>query len=183
MSPKSLTSLKSLLSPAKDVLLFLALLFGFHFIYLGWSKGLEFWPLEPQVLWLFEWVAGGLLKQSVWIMQALGMEIVLVDQTIYANHYEAFVSVVPECTTLKQWLHWLVIMAFFPGPWKHKIWYIPLGIVAIHLTNLFRVLGLTLIQFPFPGKFHFFHDYIFKTLFYAVIFGMWLLWNEKARRK
>lgn len=172
-----------LLHPLKDILLFLALLFGFHFIYIGWSQGLEFWPIEGQVLGLFEWVSNGLLKQSVWVLQALDVDVVLVDQTIYANNNEAYVSVVPECTTLKQWMHWIVIMVFFPGPWRHKLWYIPLGIGVIHLTNIFRITGLTLIQFPFPNGFHFFHDYFFKTLFYAVIFLMWVFWNEKMRRK
>ncbi|MEE4176717.1 MAG: exosortase/archaeosortase family protein [Bacteroides sp.] len=171
------------LHPLKDILLFLALLFSFHFIYLGWSQGLEFWLIERQVLGLFEWVANGLLKQSVWVLQALGVDVVLVDQTIYANNYEAYVSVVPECTTLKQWMHWIVIMVFFPGPWKHKLWYIPLGIMVIHLINIVRITGLTLIQFPFPNGFHFFHDYFFKTLFYAVIFLMWAFWNEKVRSK
>jgi len=170
------------LLPLRDILIFFALLFGFHFIYVGWSKGLEYWPFEAQVLWLFGWVANGLLKQSIWIMQALSIDVVLIGQTIYANNYEAFVSVVPECTTMKQWMHWIVIMTFFPGPWKHKLWYIPLGILVIHLTNLFRITGLTLIQFPFPDGFHFFHDYFFKTLFYAVIFLLWLLWNEKIRK-
>jgi len=177
-----LPKLPQRLLPLRDILIFFALLFSFHFIYLGWSKGLEYWPFEAQVAWLFGWVANGLLKQSIWILQALSIDVVLIGQTIYANNYEAFVSVVPECTTLKQWMHWIVIMTFFPGPWKHKLWYIPLGILVIHLTNLFRITGLTLIQFPFPNGFHFFHDYFFKTLFYAVIFLMWVVWNEKIRK-
>lgn len=175
--------LRSALFHAKDILLFFALLFGFHFIYLGWSAGLGFWPFEGQVLWLFEWVAGGLLRQSVWVLQALGLDLMLIDQTIYANNMQSFVSVVPECTTLKQWMHWVVIMAFFPGPWKHKLWYIPMGVAVIHLANIFRITGLILIQFPFPAMFHFFHDYFFKTLFYAAIFVMWMIWNERFRKR
>jgi exosortase/archaeosortase family protein len=74
-------------------------------------------------------------------------------------------------------------MVFFPGPWKHKLWYIPLGIGVIHLTNVFRITGLLLIQYPFPNGFDFFHNYVFKTLFYAVIFLMWAFWNEKLKIK
>lgn len=169
------------LHPLNDIIFFLALLFGFHFIYLGWSQGLGFWPLEQQVQWLFETVAAGALWQSVWVLQTLGVEVYIIDQTIYANNMQSFVSVVPECTTLKQWIHWIAIMAIFPGPRKHKLWYLPLGVAIIHLTNLVRITGLLLIQFPFPGKFHFFHDYFFKTLFYAVIFLMWVVWNEKFK--
>lgn len=180
---KKLHKVPKQLLPLKDILLFFALLLGFHLVYMGWSQELGFWPVGRQMQGLFEWGSGGLLKQSVWLLQAMGIDLVHIDQTIYANNYEAFVSVLPECTTLKQWMHWIVIMGFFTGPCKHKLWYIPLGIGAIHLTNLLRITGLLLIQIPFPTKFHFFHDYFFKTLFYAVIFLMWVVWNEKFKRQ
>jgi exosortase/archaeosortase family protein len=78
-----------------------------------------------------------------------------------------------------------VIMIFFPGPWKHKLWYIPTGILVIHLTNLVRIAGLAILRLPFPDPkfFHFFHDYIFKTFFYVVIFLMWYIWYEKFTLK
>lgn len=175
--------LPGFLLPFKDVLLFLLLLFSFHFVYLGWSVGLHFFPVGEAVQWLFAEVAEMLLAQSIFILQTLGVEFVLQGATLYTNQMQSFVSVLPECTTLKQWMHWLVIMLSFPGPWRHKLWYIPAGIVVIHLTNLFRVVGLLFIQIPFPGQFHFFHDYVFKTLFYAVIFLMWVVWVESFRKK
>jgi len=170
--------LPDLLLPVKDVLIFLFLLFSFHFVYLGWSIGLNFFPVAGAVQWLFVKVAEMLLGQSVFLLQTMGVEITVQEATIFTNQMQSFVSVLPECTTLKQWMHWLFIMLFFPGPLRHKLWYIPAGILVIHITNLVRVVGLLLIQIPFPGHFHFFHDYVFKTLFYAVIFLMWLVWNE-----
>ncbi|HSV88406.1 MAG TPA: hypothetical protein VLH61_07170 [Bacteroidales bacterium] len=170
------------LLPVKDVLIFLLLLFSFHFVYLGWSVGLNFYPVAGVVQWLFMEVAEILMTQSILILQFVGSEFEVQGATFYINNTESFVSVLPECTTLKQWLHWMVIMGFFPGPWRHKLWYIPAGIIVIHLTNLFRIVGLLFIQIPFPGSFHFFHDNIFKTLFYANIFFMWLLWNEYFRK-
>jgi exosortase/archaeosortase family protein len=176
-------TLRRLLHPLQDVLIFFALLLGFHFLYVWWAEGLEYRPIEPQVLWLFERVSDMLLRQSLWVLQALpGVEVVQQGQSIHLANGEGYVSVVPECTSLKQWMHWMVIMAFFPGPWKHKLWYIPAGILIIHGVNIFRITGLTLVQIPFPGHFHFFHDYFFKTLFYLVIFGMWVVWVERFRR-
>jgi len=170
------------LLPVKDVLIFFFLLFSFHFVYLGWSVGLSFFPVEAFIDRMFQAVANSLLAQSLWVLGLLGVETTLQGATLFANQGQSFVTVAPECTTLKQWLHWVVIMGFFPGPVKHKLWYIPAGILVIHLTNLLRINGLLLLQEPFPGSFHFFHDYVFKPLFYAVIFGMWLFWNEKIRK-
>jgi len=172
--------LPNILLPAKDVIIFLFLLFSFHFLYLFWSKTIGFFPLAGAVEWLFRVTSETLLAQSIQILQLVGVDVAVHELTLYSGH--AYVTVAPECTTLKQWLHWIVIMAFFPGPALHKLWFIPVGLVAIHLTNLLRITGLLVLQFPFPEMFHFFHDFVFKPLFYAVIFGMWVLWNEKIRK-
>ncbi|HAJ98644.1 MAG TPA: hypothetical protein DCM62_01325 [Bacteroidales bacterium] len=168
--------------PAKDVIYFLVLLFSFHFLYLGWSKGLGFFPIADAIDWLFVTVAQVLLEQSLAVLAFLGVETYQRGAMLFIHQMQSWVTVAPECITFKQWLHWIVIMVFFPGPLKHKLWYVPVGIIIIHITNLVRIVGLLLIQIPFPGMFHFFHDYIFKTLFYAVIFAMWLIWNEKIRK-
>lgn len=162
------------------MLIFLLLLFSFHFVYLFWSQTIGFFPLAGTVEWLFRVTSENLLAQSILLLQLAGVEISVHGATLQSCH--AFVRVAPECTTLKQWLHWIIIMAFFPGPAKHKLWFIPAGLAIIHATNLLRITGLLVLQFPFPGMFDFFHDYVFKPLFYAVIFGMWVLWNEKIRK-
>jgi exosortase/archaeosortase family protein len=91
----------------------------------------------------------------------------------------ARVVIAPECASLKQWLHWIFLMVLFPGPWKHKLWYIPAGLVIIEWTNVVRICGVLLMQVPFPNSFHIAHDIIFKVFFYLVIFLMWMLWVEK----
>ena len=91
----------------------------------------------------------------------------------------ARVIIAPECASLKQWMHWIFLMVLFPGPWKHKLWYIPAGLVIIEWTNVVRICGVLMMQIPWPNSFHLAHDYIFKFFFYFVIFLMWVLWVEK----
>ena len=91
----------------------------------------------------------------------------------------ARVIVAPECASLKQWMHWIFLMVLFPGPWKHKLWYIPAGLVIIEWTNVIRICGILMMQIPWPNSFHIAHDYIFKVFFYLIIFLMWVLWVEK----
>lgn len=169
-----------------DVGLFILLIFSFHFIYLGWQT-LGYFPIAELIDKLFIWASTLLFNQSCWVLEHIfGVDIVThqhIIGVVNCNDTYSFVSVAPECTSLKQWLHWLFLMLLFPGPWKHKLWYIPLGLVIIEWINVVRVVGITLCMIPFPDHFNFFHDYIFKTLFYFFIFIMWLIWVEKFLHK
>jgi len=170
-----------------DVGLFFVLIFSFHFLYLFWNEGLDFWPIKGAVDKLFIWASALLFDQSTWTLEHIfGMDFFTYGQTIgFLNHEDtySYVTVAPECTSLKQWMHWLFLMLIFPGPWKHKAWYIPLGLVIVEFTNVVRVVGIALFLRPFPHDFALAHDVIFKIMFYVVIFLMWVIWVEKFLHK
>ncbi|MBU1011125.1 MAG: exosortase/archaeosortase family protein [Bacteroidetes bacterium] len=165
----------------KYILFFVILLFGFHYLYIFWASN-NFFPLAHLVDNLFKHASSLLFNQSVWVLKNLfHINYTAESQTIYvvtkAGNW-GYVDVSPGCTSLKQWMHWLFLMLFFPGPWRHKLWYIPFGIIIIHFVNLIRIVGLSLILVPWSEHFNFFHDYIFKTFFYFMIFIMWVSWVE-----
>ncbi len=170
-----------------DVGLFFVLIFSFHFLYLFWNEGLDFWPIKGAVDKLFIWASALLFDQSTWTLEHIfGMDFFTYGQTIgFLNHEDtySYVTVAPECTSLKQWMHWLFLMLIFPGPWKHKAWYIPLGLVIVEFTNVVRVVGIALFLRPFPHDFALAHDVIFKIMFYVVIFLMWMIWVERFLHK
>ena len=173
-----------------DVGLFIILILSFHFLYLGW-QALEYWPVKGAIDKLSLWSVNRVYRESCWVLQNL----LRIDITTESNlrliaalsKEGTFVNVViaPLCAILKQWLHWLFLMLIFPGPWKHKAWYIPIGLVIIELTNVVRICGILLMQMQWPGPntFHIAHDYVFKVFFYLVIFLMWVLWVEKFKNK
>lgn len=169
-----------------DVALFIILIFSFHFLYLGWHA-LDFFPIAGLIAKLFDEASTLLFNQSCWVLEHIfNVDIIThnhVIGVINSNDTYSFINVAPECTSLKQWLHWLFLMLIFPGPWKHKLWYIPLGLIIIEFINVVRVVGITLCMIPFPNHFDFFHDYFFKTLFYFFIFIMWVIWVEKFLHK
>lgn len=76
-------------------------------------------------------------------------------------------------------------MTFFPGPWKHKLWFIPLGLIIIHLVNVFRISGLAYyLKYTPPQEYwEFSHDYIYRPFFYVVMFALWIWWVEKILPK
>ena len=174
--------LSSYLTTLKNVLYFSFLLISFHYIYVWWSGAMSFAPVKQSVDDLFIFSSKILFDNSQWTLRNLGIHFITQDQTFWVYNGEkisGFVEVSPGCTSLKQWMHWIFIMTLFSGPWKHKLWYIPSGIIVIHFINVFRVVGLAVSVKYYPEHFEAFHNYFFKTFFYFIIFLMWVLWTEK----
>lgn len=66
----------------------------------------------------------------------------------------------------------------FPGPIKTKLWFLPLGLLMIHLLNIIRITALALIiyYFPDPEILEFNHTYTFTLIVYGFVFWLWYLW-------
>ena len=168
--------------PFRDVVFFFVLILGFHFLFRFWAYHLHYQPLQAIVMPVYGFLTRLLFNNSVWVLKHLthfqfstqGNNIVM-----GAGH----VGVHSGCSGLKQFLEWIVLMTFFPGPWKHKAWFIPLGLVVIHLVNIFRISGLSILLIYFPEHWQFTHDYIYRPFFYVVMFAMWVFWVEKFRNR
>jgi exosortase/archaeosortase family protein len=171
-----------------NVGLFILLIISFHFLYLGW-QALGYWPIGKWIHSLMVWSVDMAYSQACWVLdRVLNIDITTVNEkrliaTLNREGGWARVTIAAECASLKQWMHWIFLMLLFPGPWKHKLWYIPAGLVVIEWTNVVRICGILLMQIPWPNSFHLAHDYIFKIFFYLVIFLMWVLWVEKFYNK
>jgi len=171
-----------------NVGLFIVLIISFHFLYLGW-QALGYWPVGKWVDRLMVWSVNMVYDQACWVLDhvlRLNITTISRERLIAAENIDggfARVIIAPECASLKQWMHWLFLMVLFPGPWKHKLWYIPAGLVIIEWTNVVRICGVLLMQIPWPNSFRLAHDYIFKIFFYFIIFLMWMLWVEKFYNK
>ena len=87
------------------------------------------------------------------------------------------VHIIWGCTAVKQMFIFACIILCSRGAWKHKAWFIPLGFVLIHLTNIARIASLAVISENHIGIVPFLHAYIFKYAFYAIIFAIWMTWD------
>ena len=81
-----------------------------------------------------------------------------------------------ECNGLELFALFTGFIIAFPGPWKKKLVYIPLGIVAIHFINLFRVIGLAIVTLSWPDTFDINHTYTFTMFVYGFVFLLWYWW-------
>jgi exosortase/archaeosortase family protein len=168
------------LQPIVDVVIFGIIIYFFHWLW--WSGGLKHFLKEFA---LFseteEFLAHIVAVQSSWILDHLiNYPIELLNNTIYTDK-KNYVAVLGSCSGLKQFYQWTVLMVLFPGPWKKKLWYIPFGILIIHLFNLMRIITLVIVADHWPKQWDFIHMTILRPIFYLIIFLLWVLWVEKIR--
>jgi exosortase/archaeosortase family protein len=166
-----------------DVLIFAGIILGFHFFYRAWANWWCFWPLKDVIVFLRDQLADLLFMQSTWLdTHLLGLDLIKEDRKMIFPGY-GYISINLSCSGFKQMMQFLVLMLVFPGPWKHKLWFIPLGFVVVQLTNLFRITGLSLITIHCTDYWHFAHDNLFRPFFYVMMFLMWVWWVEKFKGK
>lgn len=167
----------SLWRPMIQISLFAGITLLFHYLWWGGIRNLlaEFAWFEDfrrlMVIWVF--------SMSAWINEhILALEIIKQGSTIILPGH-GYVEVVEDCSGTKQFYQILVLFLLFPGPWKHKLWYIPVSILVMHFTNVLRIVFLTLTLIWFPAEWDFVHLYVMRPMFYVVLFLLWIIWIEK----
>jgi exosortase family protein XrtF len=76
-----------------------------------------------------------------------------------------------------------IFVIAYPGNFKNKLWYVPLGIIIVHTINIMRIVGLALIAYYDYSYLDFNHTYTFTFLAYSVVFGLWMLWVNKFSKE
>jgi len=89
-----------------------------------------------------------------------------------------------NCNAITLFTLFSVFIIAYPGYQKGKLWYIPAGILCIHILNILRVVALVLIAYYLPpGYLTFNHTYTFTFIVYAFIFLLWMIWINKFSNK
>lgn len=170
------------LRPLRGVLIFIILTLLIHFGFRYWVT-IDYFPVGATIHKAYAVLIDLLLSHSLWfIRNVLHYQPTLIDHTMYFDS-AGYIAINEGCAGLKQFLQVTMLFLIYPGPWKHKLWFIPLGIILMHATNLFRIVGLAEVLYQWPDYWKFSHDNVFRPLFYVVIFLMWVLWEEKFARQ
>jgi exosortase/archaeosortase family protein len=170
----------------KDVAIFMIILLVFHVLWKIFIRDLF------SIQFIFDsafWLATKVFVASVWVLDVLNVNITSFDELAIGDRIRANVIYYPEnngyvyvnrsCSGLKQFYQWFFLMLLYPGPWRHKAWFIPLGLVIIHFVNIFRIVSMTFVTMTIPQHWDFMHDYVLRPFFYVVMFFLWVWWNEK----
>lgn len=191
---KQLSKLIEPLQPYVDVIIFIVTLFVVNYVWkytvLGDENG-------DQVTW-FGWdITAPFEFMSCHITRVVYWLIALFRDTVYmvGDHKICFdngvgTTIIWGCSGLKQsfiWM-WLILTVRRVSKktpalvlWLKKLWFIPLGWICCYTFNILRIFLITLMIEHHPDWFPMLHDYIFKYAFYAMLFGLWVIFVEKIR--
>jgi exosortase family protein XrtF len=89
-----------------------------------------------------------------------------------------------NCNAITLFALFAVFVIAYPGYQKSKFWFIPFGVLAIHILNILRVIALMFIGRYLPPEYlQFNHTYTFTFIVYAFIFWLWMIWINKFSNK
>jgi exosortase/archaeosortase family protein len=171
------------LKPYTDILLFVVALLAANYFWkftvLGDEGG-------DQVTWLgmdisrpFDWMAQHIAHVVYWLIHLTNDAVVFFEPSTIHFATGTGTKIVWGCTGLKQSFIWIVIMLVARGSWKHKLWFIPLGLACAYLFNILRITLIAMAIEHHPEWFHLLHDYVFKYMFYGMLFCLWLWWSNQ----
>lgn len=150
--------------------------------YLTWYVLYAYWLRDSTML--DEVLIHSMVLVSEWVLEGVGYELYRVVTSDWrwqlgiANSV-GMLEIGDACDGLVLFALFAVFILAFPGPSRRKLWFIPLGVVIIHLVNLVRVISLVILNFHHPDALAFNHDYTWTVLVYGVIFWLWFLWTDK----
>ena len=84
-----------------------------------------------------------------------------------------------NCNGLKLFSIFFIFVIAFLVNALSKLWFVPLGIIIIHLANVIRIMAFVLINDQHPAYLDFNPDYTFTIFVYSIIFGLWFFWLNK----
>lgn len=90
------------------------------------------------------------------------------------------IYVANHCLGIPAMVVFTLIILYFGGAIKHKLWYIPAGIAGILFINCMRIVGLVVLMkksSPFFWELN--HKYTLLVLTYGFIFWMVKVWMDK----
>ena len=173
---------KKHITPYVDILLFvMALLvanFFWKFTVMGDEGGEQVTWFGMNITRPFDILAAHIANAVYWLVHLTRDTIYQFPDNILWFTSGSSVKIVWSCTALKQSFIWLIIMLVARGKWLRKLWFIPLGFVAIYLFNILRIALIAMIIEHHPELFELMHSYIFKYLFYLMLFCMWVWWTN-----
>jgi len=138
-----------------------------------WYVLYDLWLLPDGAL--DEWLSMNVAEVSGALLGGVGAE-------VFVNGRDLALSGVPGvriangCNGLSTLGLFVGFVLAYPGRTQRRLWFIPLGVFAVYLTNVTRVIAMLLAQKYWPAAFDPLHGFGLTTIFYVVVFGLWVAW-------
>ena len=142
--------------------------------------GLELTP------WAQDWLVlpwtSALASISTWIVTLFDGNVVATGKVMSSSTNGFAVSIEAGCNGVEATLVLLAAMLAFPAPWKHKVVGLVLGILAVQLLNILRVISLFYLGQWNYDVFEWAHLYVWQALIMLDVLVVWLIWVRRVPR-
>lgn len=171
-----------MLKEFKPTILFLVKFLGIYVagnLMYGWY--INAWL--PQADSATSWVS----IQTAWIIRQFGYDAQAWEYPSNVMVYlqlknTAVLSIYEGCNGLNVAIVFIAFV-FALGPYiKKMIWFVPLGLLIIHLANLARLVMLFFVSLLKPDLMYFTHKYLFTAFIYLFVFLLWIWWVVRLAR-
>ncbi len=142
--------------------------------------GLELTP------WVQDWFVipwtNALAAISTWIVTLFDGNVVATGKVMRSSTNGFAVSIEAGCNGVEATLVLLAAMLAFPAPWKHKVVGLVIGVVAVQLLNILRVISLFYLGQWNYDVFEWAHLYVWQALIMLDVLVVWLIWVRRVPR-
>jgi len=143
-------------------------------LYILWYVIYDLWLRKVGII--DTWVIDSIVYFSVNILEAFGYMLFVDYHSIGLAETYSNVYIRNGCNGMELFALFTGFILIFKGSWKHKLWFIPFGVIIIHFLNILRVIALI-----FSGKvsvhfLEFNHKYTFTIIMYIITFIGWMIW-------
>lgn len=96
---------------------------------------------------------------------------------------KSILAVYEGCSGINVMIIFVAFLIAFGPLSKALVWFIPLGLLLIHLMNLARITLLFWVSIYMHDYMYFMHKYFFTAILYVVVFVLWVWWVKKFTPK
>lgn len=160
--------------PKKSLYRFLLSIFLF---YIGWYLIYALWihPNEKTDLLVVDIT----IAASKWILELFGYVVFTGAERVIGVDGTGGLWIGDNCNGIALFALFSGFVIAYPGSWKRKALFIPLGIIIIELLNVFRVICLAILDTYSRAWTEINHTYTFTIIIYGCIFLLWMIWVNR----
>jgi exosortase family protein XrtF len=92
-------------------------------------------------------------------------------------------NVYEGCNGINVFIVFVSFLVAFGGPVKKYLWFVPVGVLILHVCNLLRIILLYGVAIGYQHYFYYVHKYIFTGIIYLVVLALWIYWIRKGNDK
>ena len=92
---------------------------------------------------------------------------------------KSILAVYEGCNGINVMIIFIAFVVAFGPLTKTVLWFIPVGLLIIHLMNLARITLLFWVSIYLEDLMYFTHKYFFTAILYVVVFVLWVWWVKK----